>query len=347
MPAPAHWIGLIRENVLLSRVLGDEDFARLCEVSHALAGRLYWEGCRGQVITDEVKASIAGQGSFLLLGLDGYLFDHLHTILVYPGSFVAVDEESGEREVRLGEAMPDGPVALSWWHSRWDGRRLGASNVVMHELAHKLAELGDPEIGMPPFGQPGDASRWKKVMSSVRRQLERDHRRGVDTLLDPYGAESMSELFAVATETFFLEPRALREELPSVFQLLAHCYRQDPCRWEVPEEVEEASEAAEAEYARQAVSECTAAIRKWPEDLSLYRERAEWREAVGDHEGALSDWREVAERAEDTEDRMEALNAQAQALYSLGREDEAYELTQEALKLEEELGDREEGENSR
>jgi Mlc titration factor MtfA (ptsG expression regulator) len=48
------------------------------------------------------------------------------------------------------------------------------------------------------------------------------------TLLDPYGAEHPAEFFAVASETFFTDPHALRAEFPGVYEQLAAFYRQDP-----------------------------------------------------------------------------------------------------------------------
>jgi hypothetical protein len=51
---------------------------------------------------------------------------------------------------------------------------------------------------------------------------------GLDTLLDPYGAEGVDEFFAVASEVFFVAPGDLRAEHPRLYALLAGYYRQDP-----------------------------------------------------------------------------------------------------------------------
>ena len=51
---------------------------------------------------------------------------------------------------------------------------------------------------------------------------------GVDTLLDPYGAESIGEFFAVASEAFFVAPTEFTAEHPDLYALLAGFYRQDP-----------------------------------------------------------------------------------------------------------------------
>src|SRR5262245_57339200 len=92
-PFPDAWLGLLRENVLYYHTLAEAEQARLRERTTALIARLNWEGCAGQVITDEVKVTIAAQAALLLLGLDGYLFDELHTVLVYPGRFLRIKED--------------------------------------------------------------------------------------------------------------------------------------------------------------------------------------------------------------------------------------------------------------
>src|SRR5262249_13803811 len=145
---PEAWLSILRDNVLLYQTLSEAEQSRLRDAVAVLASTKSWEGCASQVITDEVKVTIAGQAALLLLGHDGYHFDELQTTLVYPGGFlIAYEDEFGQDQVgmmALGQAAADGPVALSWWHARWGGRRLGPVNVVVHEFAHKLAELGDP-----------------------------------------------------------------------------------------------------------------------------------------------------------------------------------------------------------
>jgi hypothetical protein len=51
---------------------------------------------------------------------------------------------------------------------------------------------------------------------------------GADTLLDPYGSESIEEFFAVAVEAFFVQALAMRDEHPALYRLLADYFRQDP-----------------------------------------------------------------------------------------------------------------------
>jgi Mlc titration factor MtfA (ptsG expression regulator) len=336
-PFPGPWLAVLHDNVLLYRTLSEAEQARLRDAARALVARLSWEGCAGQEITDEVKVTIAAQAALLLVGLDGYLFDELRSVLVYPGGFLSTDEDefgrTAEAQMRLGEAAHGGPVVVSWWHARWCGRRLGSMNVVLHEFAHKLAELGDAHAGRPPLLDRSLERRWDRVMSAERDRLAEDADYGRPTLLDPYGAESAPEFFACATETFFLRPAQLERRHPEVYELLAACYRQDPARRTVPPEVAATARGAEEEYSRQAVAECTAALRHRPDYLEAYRERADHRLALGDSAGAVADWTAVLGKVEGEEERAEALYERAGALREAGRADEALADLDEALGL--------------
>jgi MtfA peptidase len=51
---------------------------------------------------------------------------------------------------------------------------------------------------------------------------------GLETLIDPYGAESIEEFFAVASETFFVASQELFAQHARLYALMADYYRQDP-----------------------------------------------------------------------------------------------------------------------
>ena len=52
-----------------------------------------------------------------------------------------------------------------------------------------------------------------------------------DTVIDPYGAVSPAEFFAVVTESFFVQPLALRDHHRALYGALRDCYRVDPAAW--------------------------------------------------------------------------------------------------------------------
>ena len=88
---------------------------------HVFLAEKRFEGCGGQEITDEVRVLIAAQACLLLLHRDTDCYPLLHSILVYPSSYIAKTwhwEKDGTitegEQARGGESWPHGTVVLAW-----------------------------------------------------------------------------------------------------------------------------------------------------------------------------------------------------------------------------------------
>jgi hypothetical protein len=101
-------------------------------------------------------------------------------------------------------------------------------NVVIHELAHKLDMRNGDANGHPPLHAGMSDAAWARDLSGDYGDLSRRVRRGEETPIDPYGAESAGEFFAVCSEAFFELPHLLRDEYPATYAQLVAFYRQDP-----------------------------------------------------------------------------------------------------------------------
>jgi Mlc titration factor MtfA (ptsG expression regulator)/Tfp pilus assembly protein PilF len=293
-PAPDAWLEYVRRNVFLYRLLSAAEQAKLLDAVKVFVAEKSWAGRGGLAITDEIKVTIAAQACLLTLGFEGYYFDEVKSILVYPGGVLIPDPEEGADPLvanASGVAPPKGPVLLSWWEALWEGRRLAGSNVVLHEFAHKLAELNSPATGTPPMADLDLWGRWEEVFAREFKRLCADARYDRPTLLDSYGASDRNEFFAVATECFFTQPLALRRRHPPLYEVLAGWYRQDPAGRRTPDE-EDASRAREAEdeYARHVLAECDEVIRRHPAYADAYSRRAEWYHDLGEYDRALADY---------------------------------------------------------
>ena len=82
--------------------------------------------------------------------------------------------------------------------------------------------------GIPPAEDDTQYHTWHDVMAAEYARLVDDTDRGDDTLLNPYGATSQVEFFAVATEHFFEQPLEMQQEHPQLYRVLQQFYRQDP-----------------------------------------------------------------------------------------------------------------------
>lgn len=334
-PFPEEWLAYLQDNVILYRLLSESEQAKLRGAVRIFIAEKFWEGCAGLEISDEMRVTVAGQACLLILGFDDYCFEELRTVLLYPGGYLGVEHDPLGREDQLtplhGQAHHQGPVILSWWQARWDGRRLGHCNLVIHEFAHKLAELGDPSIGMPPIDDPMLAKRWKKVTDREYRRLVADAERDRPSLLDHYGATNQAEFFAVATECFFLQPTEFREQHKALYELFAQWYRQDPAQRPIDKTIVAKADEANEEYGRHAIAECNALIRHRPDDVDAYRERAEWHHELGEFENAVVDWTAVI-RLTEGEEQADAYCERAAIYYSMESYDLAIEDFNDALR---------------
>jgi hypothetical protein len=151
--------------------------------------------------------------------------------VVYPGDFRVrrrdVDEAGVVHEWDddlAGEAMPGGPVVISWDAAAHDPY----INVVIHEFAHKLDMVNGAADGLPPLHAGMDARLWAAAFKEAYDGFCDALERGQDTWLDPYAAEHPSEFFAVISEAFFEHPAQTRRRYPAVYEQLKLFYRQDP-----------------------------------------------------------------------------------------------------------------------
>jgi Mlc titration factor MtfA (ptsG expression regulator) len=188
-------------------------------------------GAHGLELTDEMRVAIAAQACLpiLELGLDWYA--GWTGIVVYPGDFRVQRTEVDEAGVvhewddeLAGEAMPGGPVVISWDAAAYDPH----INVVIHEFAHKLDMVNGVADGMPPLHPGMDPRAWTQAFSEAYEGFGDALERGKDTWLDPYAAEHPSEFFAVISEAFFEEPAETQRRYPAVYEQLRLFYRQDP-----------------------------------------------------------------------------------------------------------------------
>lgn len=237
-PFPQTWRDILEQRVRHYSQLSEPMRRRIEDCVALMVEERTFEGVGGLTLNDDVRVTIAGQAALLLLGVEGYYFDRVPTILVYPESYVRPGGPTGgmvvdEEQEYAGEAWAGGPIVLSWRDVVRGGQHLGdGSNVVLHEFAHHLDGLDGEMGGSPPMPNRQMSDRWAKVIDSEYIRLVQAVRRGEPTLLDDYGATNKAEFFAVSTETFFEMPRDLQIEHPDWYEVLSDFYRLDTAQWD-------------------------------------------------------------------------------------------------------------------
>lgn len=239
-PFPPAWRAVLRQRLPLFARLPVPLQQQLRQRIQLFVAEVPVIGCRGLVVTEEMRVLIAAQASLLALHRGADAWPQLRQVLLYPGPFVvdrAVNDGAGlqraERRVLAGESWARGPVILSWPDvlegaaDPDDGR-----NVVIHEFAHQLDQETGAANGAPWLGGRRAArERWARVLGAAFAELQHRHAAGEPSVLDAYGAQEPAEFFAVACEAFFERPAALAEEQPALFAELRGYFRVDPRGW--------------------------------------------------------------------------------------------------------------------
>jgi hypothetical protein len=214
--------------------LSEDELERLRELTTLFLDEKQMVAAGGFSLDDETRIRIAAQACLPILNLGLDYYAGWVSVIVYPGEFVPEHEFMDEagvvhvvRVATMGESWERGPVILSAADAMHCGGHDG-TNVVIHELAHKLDMLNGAMNGFPPLHLGMSSERWAQSFSAAFADFRAKAERDMEMALDPYGAENPAEFFAVTSEAFFETPHALRQEYPDVYRQLAAFYRQDP-----------------------------------------------------------------------------------------------------------------------
>lgn len=223
------WAGL----PVLER-LRPEERARLRDLSLLFLHYKSLEPVRGLELDVRQGLVIALQACLPVLNLGLDWLGGWTSIIVYPESFAVDHEETDEagivhrvRRALSGESWQRGPLILSWDDVVMGLPRDG-HNVIIHEVAHKLDSLNGAADGFPPLHREMSIKAWTDAFTEAYENLNARLDAGEPAPIDPYGAASPAEFFAVTTEFFFERPDILGSAYPRVHALLKQFYRQEP-----------------------------------------------------------------------------------------------------------------------
>ena len=238
-PFPAAWREILDRRVPYIRRLPASLQRQLEQHIQVFIAEKQFVGCDDQKISDEVRVTIAAQACLLILNRKTDYYPNLRQILVYPGAFVIERlraEPSGvlqeQRQVLSGESWTHGQVVISW-EDTLEGAAIvdDGRNVVIHEFAHQLDQQKGYANGAPWLGSRHSYPRWSQVMSWEFARLQEQAATRQPALFSYYGASNPAEFFAVVSEVFFEQPRAMAAMHPELYRELRSLYRVDPSGW--------------------------------------------------------------------------------------------------------------------
>lgn len=238
---PDEWLRILKNTVPYYQQLPEDQQKKLQGLINIFIDEKTFEGCGGLQITDEIKVTIAAQACILILGLKDLssFYPGLRSILVYPRHYFARVKQHHEGGVveegvqsRHGEAWSHGNIVLAWDEVKQGaGDYRDGQNLVFHEFAHHL----DYEYGATqPIADSDEETSflaWARILSNEYEGFLDDLRKRQETLFDEYGAENMSEFFAVVTECFFEQPKEMKHSHSELYEQLTKFYQQDPLQY--------------------------------------------------------------------------------------------------------------------
>lgn len=230
---------------------------RLRELSAGFLARKTISGAAGFEPTDDVRLAIAVQACLPILRLGLRAYHDFVEIVVYPARFLVHRKEMDEAGVvhesldeLAGEAMERGPVVLSWSDADPSAGNRDAGhrgwNVVIHEFAHKIDLLDGEADGVPPLparerggwaaeiqgAWQGFCTMVDRLEAAIPRHVDPESPQGeawyARLPLDPYAATDPGEFFAVAVESFFVDPDPLAEVFPGLYARFRDYFGLDP-----------------------------------------------------------------------------------------------------------------------
>lgn len=235
---PDNYLHILQGNVPLYSCLPEELQSDLCANINVFLDEKEFYGRGGLEVTDEMRLTVAGNACLLLLNRPNNCFPGFKTILIYPQTYTANQQERDGAVVvqssshRAGESWHRGPVILAWNDVIYGSQVRGDGfNVVIHEFAHKLDEINSVIDGVPVLDNKEAYMEWARVFSKDYQAFVEKVQYGSDVAIDDYGATSPEEFFAVCTESFFEKPHALKQHWPDLYQQLAGFYKVDPVSW--------------------------------------------------------------------------------------------------------------------
>jgi hypothetical protein len=146
---------------------------------------------------------------------------------LYPDSFDDEYKQEGEGRAILGmvgSGAMNHVMILSQFQLRQAfSNTSGKENTAIHEFVH-LIDKTDGEIdGLPAsLADKKYILPWLQLMHAEINRIKEN-----ESDINPYGATSEAEFFAVASEYFFERPDLFEEKHPQLFQLMAKIFRKN------------------------------------------------------------------------------------------------------------------------
>lgn len=216
---PASYKLILEEQVAFYRALNKEDRQRFENKMTTFLNGITIEGIR-TTVDDIDRVFIAASAVIPIFAFPNWQYSNLTNVLLYPEHFnQEFDMQVHEKPVMgmVGSGYMNHKMILSKpaLHEGFKNET-DKNNTAIHEFVHLLDKMDGDIDGVPELLlQKQYIIPWIGLM---HKEIENIITENSD--INPYGASSKAEFFAVAAEYFFEKPELFREKHPELFELM-------------------------------------------------------------------------------------------------------------------------------
>jgi len=161
-----------------------------------------------------------------IFGFPDWEYINLHEVLLYPETFNGAFEQTGNQRPVMG-MVGSGPmnhIMILSKHALRDGfeNKTDKNNTAIHEFVHLIDKTDGDTDGIPEvLLQHRYVLPWVNMIHKNIQDILKN-----ESDIDPYGASSQAEFFAVVSEYFFERPDLLQRKHPELYEMLEQIFRQ-------------------------------------------------------------------------------------------------------------------------
>ncbi|MFT3946416.1 MAG: zinc-dependent peptidase [Agriterribacter sp.] len=221
---PGEYKILLQQNVVFYQKLSEVHKLQFEErVQHFLSStRITGIGTEAEDID---RVLIGASAIIPIFAFPNWEYINLHEVLLYPETFNEQFEQTGgDRPVMgmVGTGAMNHIMILSK-HALREGfsNKTDKNNTALHEFAHLIDKTDGDTDGIPEiFLQHQYILPWVEMMRKNIKDIVQDK-----SDINPYGATSQAEFFAVVSEYFFERPDLMKKKHPELFDMLEKMFR--------------------------------------------------------------------------------------------------------------------------
>jgi Mlc titration factor MtfA (ptsG expression regulator) len=178
-------------------------------------------------VDDTDRLLVASSAVIPIFRFPEWSYVNLYEVLIYPSSFDEKFQISGPNRTILGmvgTGYMEGKMILSKQalHHGFDNTT-DKRNTGVHEFVHLIDKMDDRIDGIPAvLMEKQYAIPW---ITLIEKKIDEIYANQSD--VNPYGATSRVEFFAVISEYFFERPQLLAQKHPQLYELLGKIFQHD------------------------------------------------------------------------------------------------------------------------